>query len=116
GFGATGEPPCAYKYAAGFHLHHEYGGAFTFEAKETNRSQLENALQVIKKNNEDVSDPDHPVTSITIDIGANDILHRVAKCEAEVQSEYEKEGKSSQYGGATPEESVKNCIILNASP
>jgi len=102
--GATGEAPCAYHYAAKYHLHHEYGD---------HHSQLENTLEVIKEANKD-NNPDHPVTNLTLNIGANDELHQVAKCEAEVQHEYETEGKSKY--GATPEQAVKNCIGENAFP
>lgn len=106
--GATGEAPCAYHYLAKFRLHHEYGKPQpTF-----NRSQLESAMQVLKK--EFSGKKAKPVKELTLNIGANDELKAVGKCEAEVKSEYEKEGKSKY--GATPEEAVKNCLAVNAFP
>jgi len=114
-FGATGEAPCAYHNVGKFHLHHEYGGDFNEGGKKFHHSQMENTLEVLVK--EFHKDKNlQQVKMITLNIGANDILHQVAKCEAEVKAEYEAEGKSKNYGGSTPEESVKNCIILNASP
>jgi hypothetical protein len=92
-FGIPGESPCAY-HKAGFPLHHEYGGV----------SQLENALGVI------ATAPD--LEAVTLNIGANDELKSVAKCEKEVKEEYEKEGKS-KYGGS-PELAVKGCIAAHA--
>jgi hypothetical protein len=111
--GAVGAPACAYHNVTKFRLHHSYGEPYTFEGKETFRSQLENALKVIKANNKSAT-PEHPVTIISLEIGANDKLNRVKQCEKEVQEEYEQKGKSDQYGGATPEESFKNCVGVNA--
>jgi lysophospholipase L1-like esterase len=101
--GSHGEASCAYHNVNGLELHHEY---------EPGQSQLENALQVIagqtvaKKGN-------RPVTTITLQIGSNDLLHGVAKCEAEVKSEFEKTGKSI-YGGPGPAEAVKGCLEAHA--
>ena len=95
----TGESPCGY-HKLGFPLHNEYGGT---------KSQLENTVETIAVD----SFVGKPVTSITLNIGANDELHAISKCEAEVKSEYEKEGKSKY--GATPEEAVKHCIEAHAS-
>jgi hypothetical protein len=92
----TGEAPCAYHNLLGAPLHNEYGGAGV--------SQLESALGVIAIN----AAKSTPVTTITLNIGANDELHAIAKCKAEVQSEYEKTGKSIY--GPTPEAAVKGCI------
>jgi len=92
--GSTTESPCAY-HKAGLPLHHEYGGT---------KSQLESAVEQIALN----AALGKPVTTLTLNIGANDQLHQIHKCEAEVKSEFEAEGKS-KYGG-TPEESVKHCI------
>ena len=96
-FGIPGESPCAY-HKVGFPLHHEYGGV----------SQLESALGSIAVD----SFTGVPVTTISVDIGANDDLHLIAKCKAEVKAEFEATGKS-KYGGA-PEEAVKNCIAAHA--
>jgi len=114
--GAVGENPCKYKYGAlppekpvagelKFHLHHEYGGK---------HSQLENTLEVIKNLQKPGTPPDHTLALVSLNIGANDELRAVHKCEAEVQHEYETEGKSKY--GATPEEAVKVCLQLNAFP
>jgi hypothetical protein len=95
-FGTTEEAPCAYKYVDKLKLHHEYGGQ---------ESQLENALKVIR---------DQHITILTLNIGANDQLHRIRGCENEVKSEFEKEGKSKY--GKTPEEAVTNCVIAAVGP
>jgi hypothetical protein len=89
-----GESPCGY-HKIGFPLHHEYGGT---------KSQLESALEVIGVQ----AGLGKPVTTVTLNIGANDELKAIAKCEAEVKSEYETEGKSKY--GTTPEKAVKGCI------
>jgi hypothetical protein len=89
-----GESPCAY-HKVGLGLHNEYGGT---------KSQLESALEVIGV----AAAHGTPVTTISLNIGANDELHAIAKCKAEVQHEYETEGKSKY--GATPEAAVKGCI------
>jgi hypothetical protein len=96
--GTTGESPCAYHYAAGLPLHHEYGGS---------KSQLENALATIAEG----AAMGKPIRTVTIDIGPNDELHQKSACEAEVKHEFETEFKS-KYGG-TPEEAVQNCIRVH---
>jgi lysophospholipase L1-like esterase len=96
--GTTGEAPCAYKYADKLPLHNEYGGT---------SSQLENALEKIKVKGKG----ENPVTTITLNIGANDQLHQLNRCEAEIKHEFETEGKS-KYGG-TPAEAQKNCILAH---
>jgi hypothetical protein len=82
-----GESPCAY-HKLGFPLHSEYGGT---------KSQLESALEAIAID----SFTGKPVTHLTLNIGANDELHAIAKCEAEVKAEIvPTEGKFfSIYGG-----------------
>jgi hypothetical protein len=100
--GTTGEPPCAYKYVDKLPLHNEYGGT---------SSQLENSLEAIKV----IGKGENPVTTLTLNIGANDQLHQLRKCETEVATEFNTEGKS-KYGGSTPEEAVKNCILVHISP
>jgi hypothetical protein len=89
----TGEAPCAYHNLAGFPLHVEYG-----EGEFGPKSQLEKALEelVIQGFNKT------PVTTITLNIGANDELHTIGKCEKEVEAEIKPtEGKfySEKYGG-----------------
>jgi len=71
----TGEAPCAYQ-AAGLPLHHPYVG----------KSQLESALETIAT----AKAAGRPVKGITIDIGANDTLHVVAKIEKEVEARQER--------------------------
>lgn len=119
---SEGEAPCAYhntERAPGFFLplHHEYGSHTT--------SQLENALGTIAA----LSAAGKPVTTITLNIGANDELRQIAKCEAEAgpaeQAAYEKayietlqkggtEAEAQGNGKAAAEkagkESVKKCI------
>jgi hypothetical protein len=89
-----GESPCGY-HKLGFPLHKEYGGT---------KSQLEAAIETIAVD----AGTGKPVTTVTMQIGANDQLHAIAKCEAEVKHEFETEGKSKY--GATPEAAVKGCI------
>jgi lysophospholipase L1-like esterase len=96
--GTTGEAPCAYKYVDKLPLHNEYGGT---------SSQLENSLERIKVKGLG----ENPVTTLTLNIGANDQLHQLRKCENEVKTEFEKEGKSKY--GATPEEAQKNCVLVH---
>jgi lysophospholipase L1-like esterase len=102
GAGAHGEAPCAYHYAAGLPLHHEYGGT---------KSQLENALETIAVE-EAIG---KPVTTLTLNIGANDQLRQVKACEKEVGEEWAKEGKS-KYGGETPTQSFENCLVAHVTP
>lgn len=68
----TGESPCAY-HKAGLPLHHEYGGT---------KSQLESAIETIAVEKAEGT----PVKTITLDIGANDQLHKIAQIEAEVKA------------------------------
>jgi lysophospholipase L1-like esterase len=70
--GVTGEAACAYHYADHLPLHNEYSGT---------TSQLESAIATI--NAEKAAGK--PVKVITLDIGANDQLHDVARIEKEVK-------------------------------
>jgi hypothetical protein len=82
--GTKGEAPCAYssvwnafhKNGLGGPLHHEYAPA---------HSQLEDALTQIATD----FALGKPVTHITFNIGANDELHTVKKCEAQAKTEVE---------------------------
>jgi len=65
----TGEAACAYHTVDGLPLHNEYGAG---------KSQLEAALAKIAEEKGKA-----PVKVITLDIGANDELHEVAKAERE---------------------------------
>ncbi|MGA2455201.1 MAG: hypothetical protein ABSG93_16950 [Solirubrobacteraceae bacterium] len=78
----TGEAPCAYHTADHLPLHHEYGETESHEPK----SQLESALETIAFDQA----TGKPVKVITLDIGANDQLHEIAKIEAEVHANLEK--------------------------
>jgi hypothetical protein len=69
--GTTGESPCAY-HKAGLRLHHEYGGS---------KSQLESALETISVG----ASTGKPVKNLSLNIGANDELRTVHKCEAEAK-------------------------------
>ncbi|HMD52132.1 MAG TPA: hypothetical protein VKG62_05400 [Solirubrobacteraceae bacterium] len=100
--GTEPEAPCAYHNVDGLPLHNEYGGPGV--------SQLENALGVIAVD----SFTGKPVTTITLNIGANDELHAIAKCEAEVIYEFTHEPYTSKYG-ATPEAAVKGCLEAHAA-
>jgi len=80
----TGEAPCEYHYTNRgseehpffLPLHHEYGGT---------KSQLESAIETIKVEQEAGT----PVKMVSLDIGANDELHTVAKAEKEGTAEVE---------------------------
>lgn len=72
----TGEAPCAYHYADGLPLHNEYGAG---------ESQLEATLKTIKTEKE----AGKPVKIVSLDIGANDELHEVAKATKEAEAEIE---------------------------
>jgi lysophospholipase L1-like esterase len=96
-FGIEGESPCAY-HKAGFPLHSEYGAG---------KSQLESTIETLAVD----AFLGKPVTHLTLNIGANDELHQIAKCEAEVKNEFETEGKSKY--GATPEAAVQGCIVAS---
>jgi hypothetical protein len=72
----TGEAPCAYHYADGLPLHNEYGAG---------ESQLEATLKTITTEKE----AGKPVKVISLDIGANDELHEVAKATKEAEAQIE---------------------------
>jgi lysophospholipase L1-like esterase len=88
---------CAYNQLSGLPLHNSLG----------KRSQLEQALSILKE-----GAPAHPVKAITLNIGSNDELAAIAKCEKEVTEEYTNEGKSKW--GASPEQAVTQCIGYTA--
>jgi hypothetical protein len=72
----TGEAPCAYHTADHLPLHNEYGGS---------KSQLEAVLETIATDKA----AGKPVKMISLDIGANDELHTVAKAEKEAKQQIE---------------------------
>jgi hypothetical protein len=91
--GSHGEAPCAYHNVNGFRLHHEY---------RSGQSQLENVIEVIARNNTGEEATEHPVQVMTLEIGANDLLKVVAKCEKEVAE------------GLWPgPEGLKNCEVAH---
>ena len=100
---AHGEAPCAYHYTDGLALHHEYGGT---------KSQLESTLEQLAVD----AGTGVPVTTLSLNIGANDQLRQIKQCEKEVGEEYALTGKSAQYGGNTPEESFNNCVAAHVKP
>jgi hypothetical protein len=69
----TGEAACAYHYADGFPLHTEYGAG---------QSQLEAAISTIDKD----KSGGKKVRVISLDIGANDELHEVARATKEAEA------------------------------
>jgi hypothetical protein len=94
--GTHGEAPCAYHNVQGFALQHEY---------RRGQSQLENVLEVIAHNNSGLAGAIHPVQLVVMDMGVNDLLHAVAKCEKEVA-----EGK---WTGASGEPPLTECEIVS---
>jgi hypothetical protein len=95
----SGEAPCAYHNSLGYPLHHPYGAL--------GQSQLENALETIAFE----AASGTPVTTITLNIGNNDLLHMRAKCEAEVAAEFAASGTSIY--GVTPAMAVAGCIVAH---
>jgi lysophospholipase L1-like esterase len=89
--------PCSYHNQSGLPLHASLGS----------HSQLEELLANLKE-----GAPAHPIKLITVNIGSNDELAAIAKCEEEVATEYGTEGKSKY--GANPTEAVTNCIGVTA--
>jgi hypothetical protein len=75
--------PCGYHNVNGFELHHPYKGGKDFEPSKA-ESQLENVMETIAIQNTGHNATQHPVSSVTIDLGANDILAVVKQCEKEV--------------------------------
>jgi hypothetical protein len=93
--GAHGEAPCAYHNVQGYPLQHEYRHG---------QSQLENVLEVIARHNTGHAALVHPVQLLLMEMGVNDLLPAVAKCEKEVT-----EGK---WSGASGEPPLIECEIL----
>ena len=86
--GETSEAPCAYHEVTGFPLHVSYGPAGT--------SQLESALYQLGV----AEASGRPVQTVTLDIGANDELHAIAKAEALAREAAEKAGNEAGYAKA----------------
>lgn len=90
--------PCAYHQLSGLPLHNSLAST----------SQLEDALSILKEGK-----PAHPIKAITLNIGSNDELAAIAKCEKEIGEEWAKEGKS-KYGGENPKQSFTLCVGFTA--
>jgi lysophospholipase L1-like esterase len=112
--GLNGAPPtCSYQ-KAGLGLHNPY----PFKPSTTERvSQLESALSILKATNPvTAAKPAHPIVAISFNIGGNDELAAVAKCEAEVKKEFEETGKSKHGETTNVKEAILTCIGEAAGP
>ncbi len=89
--------PCIYHQLEGFPLHNSFG----------DESQLEEALGTLNEGN-----PAHEVKLITLEIGANDELSGLTKCEDEVAQEFSETGESRF--GERPVGAFDGCIIVNS--
>lgn len=100
-----GEAPCAYHYADGLPLHHEYGGT---------KSQLESLLETYQES----ALTGKPVSLITLNIGANDELHQIAACEkfgeTEAITKYLKGEITAGEIKPVAEALAKGCILSEA--
>jgi hypothetical protein len=94
-----GEAPCAYHYADGFPLHNEYGAG---------QSQLEAALAMLTKAKAERKQ----VRTISLDIGANDELHEVAKATKEAEAQIEAKVVAIATAEAEAEISAKVSKIV----
>lgn len=92
---------------AGGPLHNPYPG----------KSQASNMLQILKGGS-----PAHPITAISLNIGANDELEGVSACKAEVKSDIETKGTteqpkgSEQNYGPTEIPGAINACVAGAAP
>ncbi|MCW2971374.1 MAG: hydrolase family protein [Solirubrobacterales bacterium] len=91
--------PCAYHQLSGLPLHNSLAGT----------SQLEDALSILKEGK-----PAHPIKAITLNIGANDELAAIAKCEKEIAEEWGTKGESPKWGGENPKQSFTLCVANTA--
>jgi lysophospholipase L1-like esterase len=91
-----GESPCAYQ-KKGLPLHNPYPV-----------SQLEDALSILNSGK-----PAHPITAISLNIGANDELKAVHLCEKEISEELKGE-KPPHWPGETPQEKLSACVGTGA--
>lgn len=102
--GSHTESPCGYHNVNGFELHHPFKGGKDYQP-EVGESQLENVLATIAKENTGTNATHHPVQIMTMDLGANDLLAAVKKCEKEVA-----EGKWTGESGEPP---LTECEIVS---
>jgi len=98
----NGEKPCFYKYQLGYKLHHQYA------EKKKERSQLEDALTVIKEHNQG-TEPQNPVQTITLNISGNDQLKGIAKCRTEIREEWAEKGEGHSLYDPTEFEGNPNA-------
>jgi lysophospholipase L1-like esterase len=98
----SGESPCAYQ--EGWNAFHTDGTGGPLHNPYVGHSQLENAIETIAVDQA----LGKPVTTITLNIGANDELHVVNGCKAEVTEEFVKTGESKW--GENPTVAVKHCL------
>jgi hypothetical protein len=102
--GTHTEAPCGYHNVNGFELHHPYKGGKRFQP-EVGESQLENVLETIRRENTGINATHHPVQIMTMDVGANDLLAAVKKCEKEVGE--------GIWSGASGEPPITECEIVS---
>jgi hypothetical protein len=102
--------PCRYHYHNQLPLHN--GGYYNPETGKP-VSQLEEAAAELKGGS-----PAHKITAITLNIGANDELAQVTKCEFEVGKEFAEKGFSERpanpghhYGPSEAGEAVNVCLV-----
>jgi lysophospholipase L1-like esterase len=100
-----GEAPCAYHTEHGLPLHREYGGS---------KSQLE----ALAETYEESALTGKPVTTITLNIGANDELHQVKACEEFGKTEAIREFTEGHITAgeikAVAEKFARGCILAEA--
>ncbi len=112
-YGATTEAPCAYQEI--WNATHTNGQGGPLHNPYVGESQLENAVNTIEVE----QTAGKPVTTITLDVGFNDVLRQIAECEKAVAEEDSTNGYSEGYPGSTvdyyltppePEMAVKLCL------
>jgi hypothetical protein len=111
----TGTQACPYHFTLGLPLHTSLA---TLSQAENVISQLNPCF--VKKS---VCAPPHEIKMVTFNMAGNDELASIAKCKAEVKSEFETTG-TSQYEQPTDKEaepavkiadSVLGCIVVNST-
>jgi hypothetical protein len=110
----TGTQACPYHFTLGLPLHTSLATL----------SQAENAISQLNPCfvKASVCAPPHEIKMVTFNMAGNDELASIAKCKAEVKSEYETTGKSKydQNGEKEPPEveipgAVLGCIVVNST-
>jgi lysophospholipase L1-like esterase len=112
----TGTQACPYHFVLGLPLHTSLATL----------SQAENAISQLNPCfvKGSVCAPPHEIKMVTFNMAGNDELASIAKCKAEVKSEFEKTG-TSQYEQPTDKEnpdfkvkvadSVLGCVVVNST-